>query len=247
MNKKCLFYMLILLIAILQINYTLAVGISPAKRTIDYQQGKIEKFSYGIYNNERAESTIKIEARGGKLRDSIVFSEIELNFSSGELMKQIEAAISFPNLTIDQDEYIDVVAKEQQKKGAFVNVQLEVSSRIDIKAPQKEFVENKEEIKEEKDKKREGVFVPKEIETPKSKKETKVKEEKLSEKDLMYILSGVLIILIILQIYLTIYQYALTKSKVKNKRIYSKLSEAQNKKSKKQKSQKRWKKNKRKN
>lgn len=242
MNKKYLFYMLILLITLLQINYAFAVGISPAKRTIDYQQGKIEKFSYGIYNNERAESTIKIEARGGKLRDSIVFSEIELNFSSGELMKQIEAAISFPNSTIEQDEYIDVVAKEQQKKGAFVNIQLEVSSRIDIKAPQKEFVE----IKEEKTKKGEEVFVPKEIETPKSKKETKVKEEKLSEKDLMYILSGVLIILIILQIYLTIYQYALTKSKVKNKYNYSKLSEAQNKKSKKQKSQKRWKKNKRK-
>lgn len=217
-----------LLFLILQIDYANAVGISPAKRTIDYQPGQTERFNYGIWNTEKSESTIKIEAIGGKLRENIVFSETEINFSAGEMMRQIEGAISFPESTIEQDDFIDIVAKETPKKGAFVNVQLEVKSRIEIKAPPK-----KEEVKVDEIKNKAEQVQP----TPPTKsfgREEKKEEKEMNESELNRLLAGVLIVLAIMQVYLMIYQVSIAKSLKKKKETKSR------------KRMKKWKKNKRK-
>lgn len=231
-KKKFMILLVVLLFIFLQINYVSAVGISPAKRTINYQPGQTERFSYGIWNTEKTESSVTIEAIGGKLRENIVFSETEINFSAGETMRQIEGAMSFPDSMIEQDEFIDIVAKETQKKGAFVNVQLEVKSRIDIKAPPKKQTEElvKEEKKEVKEEKPEQKT--EENKTSPIKKEN----EEINEDNLNKILAGVLIVLVIMQVYLTIYQVSLAKQSAKKKT-----------KSKKKSKNKKWKKNKRRN
>ncbi|MEK6857335.1 MAG: hypothetical protein AABX39_01980, partial [Nanoarchaeota archaeon] len=214
--KRGMILIIVLLLFILQINYASAVGISPAKRTIEYQPGQTERFSYGIWNTEKTESTVKIEAIGGKSRENIVFSETEINFSVGEMMRQIEGAISFPNSTIEQDDFIDVVAKETQKKGAFVNVQLEVKSRIDIKAPPKKI----EEVRQKENKKEEvktETPIQTNISEIKIAPEIKEKRKEINEEEINALLAGALIVLVIMQIYLTIYQVSLTKLSTKEK------------------------------
>lgn len=174
-----------------------AVGISPAQRSIDYESGATKRFSYGIYNNERIESRITLEVEG-RLRDYAALSEKELNFSSGELMKQVELALSFPNKTLEQDEGLSIVAKESPKKGAFVNVQLEIKSKIDIKAPPRKTEEIKKEAKKE---------IPEiKEETPvKNLTVREIKKEKVSEEKTNYSLIATLVFLAVVYLVILIY------------------------------------------
>lgn len=126
------------IVALILISSALALGISPAEKNIRVEPNATQTFTYIIINNEHRDFDLKISAVG-ELADFIKVPDYTIHLNSEEAEKSFEVNITLPsNLEpgertgkIRLTETIPHVSVGEN----YVNVQLEVNSKITVIVP----------------------------------------------------------------------------------------------------------------
>ena len=94
----------------------LALGISPAKKIVEYEEGQVMMGTILIVNNERKEMRVSLESIG-ELGDSISIETPLISFSHGEFQKTVSYSITAPPDLEPGIHKAEIVAKELNQEG----------------------------------------------------------------------------------------------------------------------------------
>ena len=104
----CMFF----LILIIFINNVSALGISPARKVVDFEPGLEDEIELKITNTENKKMTLVIYAEG-EFSDLIGLKEYELRFEPGEEFKTIKYKYKLPDkIEVPGDHNVKIVARE---------------------------------------------------------------------------------------------------------------------------------------
>lgn len=85
-----------LILLVLVLPNVLAVGITPGRNTVDYEQGKVVDISVSILNKEKKEFDAIIYVEG-LLKDYVELSDTSISFKEHEMEKQFSYKVSLPD------------------------------------------------------------------------------------------------------------------------------------------------------
>lgn len=80
------------LIGILLLNHMFALGVSPGRKTLDYEEGFEGEFTFNVLNSEEKDMRLVLSVEGD-LKDYIYLEDNELDFSSNEKVKSFDYSI----------------------------------------------------------------------------------------------------------------------------------------------------------
>ena len=134
---KCGIFVILLIVIM---NGAFALGISPAKKTLDYSPEKDLNYSFRVFNDEELNLTVEIYV-GGPLSDYIELEVETLEMGSVEGNKEIRYVLNVPN-SLSSGKYESfIIVKDISPEEGMVGASIAVSSRIDLEVP--EIVEEK--------------------------------------------------------------------------------------------------------
>jgi len=128
----------LVLIAVLLSNLAYSLGISPAEKALHYTPGEEQTFELTVINNEHARMSLNVYSLG-ELAEFITIEPKEVVFDEGEAEKKVNVTIKAPD-NLDPGERTAKVKISETvpnvKVGeSYVNVKLEVASKITIDVP----------------------------------------------------------------------------------------------------------------
>lgn len=137
-NKKYIVLFLIVL-SILIIEDVSALGISPGKKTINFEPNLEQEITLTVYNNEHKDFTATIFTRG-ELGNYIELEQTELKFSSEETEKSFNYKIKSPE-KIDKpgSHQAEIVVREisaaEEGEDIIIGALIAVVSQLEVKVP----------------------------------------------------------------------------------------------------------------
>ena len=134
MNKK----ILVLLMGIFLIASVSALGVTPARTTIDFQPGLKQTVSFSIVNSENQDMELVIYAQGD-LSESISLKENAITMSASEGSRQMSYEVSLPSelkpgLNIGEVVVLQLPGKSGSSE-AYVGAALAVVSQLYVNVP----------------------------------------------------------------------------------------------------------------
>ena len=130
MNKKIGLCIVLLVFSLLLIQNVLAIGIAPARKIIDFSPGSEQTFDVKIMNNEQKNMKVVMYVEG-EYANLVTFSEIELEFQSGDDEKVVKYTVKLPQKMDKPGEHkIEIVAREIPVKGAVEGVSVDISVAV---------------------------------------------------------------------------------------------------------------------
>lgn len=116
-----------------------ALGISPGRKTIDFESNLEKEITLTVFNTEHKDLTAAIFVRG-ELGDYIQLQETQLKFSSGDSEKSFNYRIKLPE-KIDRpgQHYAEIVIREisdaEEGKDIVIGALVAVVSQLEVKVP----------------------------------------------------------------------------------------------------------------
>ena len=101
----------------------LALGVTPARKVIDFQPGVQHDVSFSLLNDENKEMTVVIYAEG-ELADRIIVSENVINFGAVEGSRDITYSFKLPDDMLPGTSETKIVARELPKTTAHTGAQV---------------------------------------------------------------------------------------------------------------------------
>ena len=115
-----------------------ALGITPARKTIDYKAGESYTVEFSIVNNKNKDMNVAIFVEGD-LADRIELSESYLEFSSNENSKSVRYSFTIPQDLIPGLSETRIIARElptsKAHEGALVTATVAVTHQLHIMVP----------------------------------------------------------------------------------------------------------------
>lgn len=96
MNKKILFSGMIFLAGLMLISNVFALGVTPARTTLDFQSGLEKTISFSVLNSEQRDINLVVTAQG-ELKDYIEIRESSFSMSETEGSREISYTLSLPD------------------------------------------------------------------------------------------------------------------------------------------------------
>lgn len=96
MNKKTTLIFGIFLVLTFLFSNVFALGITPARTTVDFEPGLTKTVSFSVINSEHKDMNLVVYA-GGSLNGSIMLRENSFTMSSGEASRQMSYDVSLPS------------------------------------------------------------------------------------------------------------------------------------------------------
>ncbi len=128
--------MALIFIIILFVPVAAAIGISPGKRTFEYNPGKEDKVEIKVYNNDNVDFIASISVKG-ELEDYIEVSDKKLEFNEGLYKKSFYYKFTHPHF-INIGNYTSRIIVEQELTGEYTGLStgpnLKVSSILFLRA-----------------------------------------------------------------------------------------------------------------
>lgn len=136
MNSKKLILMLMLVFIIPNV---LAIGITPARTTLNFEPKLHKEISFSIINTEKKDMSVVLFVRGD-LNESVTLRKTYEEFSSSDGSKSFSYAVDLPAGFAKPGKYeAEIVALEMPKdikeQGAFVGATLAVATQLEVYVP----------------------------------------------------------------------------------------------------------------
>jgi len=135
------FYLIIIgmIFGILLMQNILAIGITPARTTINFEPGLNKEVAFSILNSEHKDMSVVFTVRGD-LAEYITLNQAYAEFSSSEESKSFSYIVNLPSTSLSPGKHeAEVVALEMPKdikeKGTFVGATLAVVTQLHVYAP----------------------------------------------------------------------------------------------------------------
>ncbi|MFH1151649.1 MAG: hypothetical protein V1788_00825 [Nanoarchaeota archaeon] len=128
-----------ILFGILIMQSILAIGITPARTTINFEQGLSKEVSFSILNSEKKDMSVVFTVRGD-LAEYITLNQAYAEFSSSEESKSFTYLITLPQSSLSSGKHeAEIVAlevpKDVKEKGTFVGATLAVVTQLHVYVP----------------------------------------------------------------------------------------------------------------
>ena len=138
-NKKLGLCMFLLIIFIMMVNDVNALGISPARKVIEFKPGHEENVGLEIINTEGKEMTLAVYVEGD-LENNVVLSDSILEFKEGETSKSINYKVKLPDkFDVPGEKNTNIVIRQLQSKkaldGVSVGGTVAVVSQLRVNVP----------------------------------------------------------------------------------------------------------------
>lgn len=138
MNKKVLFVGMMFLLGVLLVSNVSALGVTPARTTIDFEPGLKRTVSFSVVNSEHKDMTLIISPQGD-LNASISLKENSVSMSSGEESKQLSYEVNLPNKLSPGLHVAEVVILQLPEKSktseAYIGAALAVVTQLYVYVP----------------------------------------------------------------------------------------------------------------
>ncbi len=126
------------LILLLLMPIVAGLGVSPGKRTFDFEPGKEKEVEVTIYNNDKKNISCMIEVRG-ELKNYINLSDKKIHFRKGDNKKSFTYTINYPEKFSEPGIHnAEIVVKELLKDhdgNVVIKPNLMVISKLHVKVP----------------------------------------------------------------------------------------------------------------
>jgi len=134
---KCGIFVILLIVVM---NGVFALGISPAKKTLDYSPEENLNYSLRVFNDEELDLVVEIYV-GGPLADYIELEFNNLEMNPLEESKEVHYVLNIPD-SLSSGKYESfIIVKDISPEEGMVGASIAVSSRINLVIP--EIVEEK--------------------------------------------------------------------------------------------------------
>jgi disulfide bond formation protein DsbB len=130
MKKQTIIWIIVFLIIISQ---ALALGIRPAKTTLEFEPNTAKEFKFKIVNNDNQDLDISISIQGS-LEGIIETSETKIHLNPDEEYQEISFTIHFPN-TLTSDSFETNVVVQQSSLNENIGAAISLIHKLIIKVP----------------------------------------------------------------------------------------------------------------
>jgi len=131
----CVFF--IVIIVLLSQNI-LALGVTPARKLIDFEPGLTQTVEFSIINSENKDVAVSIEVNG-ELADSIELSDEYLEFTSTEREKSIQYTFTLPQKMAPGTRKTEIVVREisspKESSGTLISARIAVAHQLRVQVP----------------------------------------------------------------------------------------------------------------
>jgi len=138
LTNKIRVWIFFIFIIILFSQNVIALGITPARKTIDYKAGESYTVEFSIVNNKQEEMEVAIFVEGD-LADRIKLSESYLKFGANENSKSVKYSFTVPSDLIPGLSETRIIARElptsKAHEGALVTATVAVTHQLHIMVP----------------------------------------------------------------------------------------------------------------
>ena len=133
----CIVFLVFILLIVSNVS---ALGVSPARKIIEFSPGFSQEVEFNVLNSEGKDMKVVIYVEGEGFNEEIIIDNPELAFSSGELQKTVKYTIKLPQKYSKPGEHeIKIVAREipldQAFEGTFVGASVAVVHMVRINVP----------------------------------------------------------------------------------------------------------------
>ncbi|MFH1409786.1 MAG: hypothetical protein ABIH34_07780 [Nanoarchaeota archaeon] len=138
MNSKLLLYLVMILVLT---SAVAALGVTPGRRTVDFQPDHAEVISFTVTNNEHKDMKLVISARG-ELATYISLSDVLVDFTQEDESKTFSYKIALPEALdtpgVHEGEILIMeVPSEKGDDGTFVGATVAVVTELRVRVPYK--------------------------------------------------------------------------------------------------------------
>ena len=138
--KKFGICIVLIVFTLLVVSDVSALGVSPARKIIEYSPGLEQEVEFNIINSENKDMKVVIYVEGEKINEEIIIDNSELSFSSDESQKTVKYRIKLPQKYDEPGEHeVKIVAREipldQAFEGTFVGSSVAVVHMVRINVP----------------------------------------------------------------------------------------------------------------
>jgi len=134
MNRKILTLFFVILI----ISNVAAVGVTPGRRTFDYEAGKTENVQFSVINSENKEVNVAVFVEG-ELAEHVALSDVAFSMSSGDERKDLFYTLTMPpDLKPGQHETDIIIMQLSGQSGTgetFIGAAVGTASQLLINVP----------------------------------------------------------------------------------------------------------------
>jgi hypothetical protein len=134
MHKK----FFVLLIGIFMIGSVLALGVTPARTTLDFEPGLVREVEFSIVNSGEQDINLRLSVRGD-LAEYIQLSATEISLSATESSKKLKYTISLPSELVPGLNTADIVIAEVSggdvSAGSYVKAMVAVVTQVHVYVP----------------------------------------------------------------------------------------------------------------
>ena len=132
--------MILLIFTLLIVSDVFALGVSPARKIIEFSPELEIEVEFNVLNSEGKDMKVVIYVEGDNLDEEIIIDNPELIFSSGELQKSVKYNIKLPEKYDEPGTHeIKIVAREipvdKAFEGTFVGASVAVVHIVRINVP----------------------------------------------------------------------------------------------------------------
>ena len=132
-NKGCLMVAIVLLV--LLSSNVLALGITPARTTVDFSPGLEQTVSFSVLNSEHKNSNLVVYVQG-ELNQSISLKETSINMQASEDSKQMSYSFKLPQNLEPGSHMAEVVVLQLPEKSegsnAYVGAAVGVATQLEV-------------------------------------------------------------------------------------------------------------------
>lgn len=132
--------MALIIFTLLIVSDVFALGVSPARKIIDFSPGFESEVEFNVLNSEGKDMKVVIYVEGDNLEEAIIIDNPELIFNSGELQNSVKYSIKLPEKYSEPGmREIKIVARElpadKAFEGTFVGASVAVVHIVRINVP----------------------------------------------------------------------------------------------------------------
>jgi hypothetical protein len=133
--NKILFFMFVFVI---MMSNVLALGVTPGKRTLDYEAGSVKKVDFSVFNSDYENVKLVIVVKG-ELANSITLSEDEFEMSASEESKDLFYTLTMPGGLEPGPHTAEIVVSklsgDEGSGAAFIGSIVGVESQLEVFVP----------------------------------------------------------------------------------------------------------------
>ena len=136
-NKIGLCVLFIVVIILLSQNI-LALGVTPARKLVDFEPGLTQTVEFSIVNSENKDMAVSISV-SGELADSVELSDEYLEFASTEREKSIQYTFTLPQKMAPGTRKTEIVVREisspKESSGTVLTARVAVAHQLRVQVP----------------------------------------------------------------------------------------------------------------